>query len=217
MDPNVHNQTIAPLPASEASARNRTLPRSETKQNYHTPRSVAELTQRNTQAIAELEEAAKADRSAADRVADAISGFCGRMAFIYLHVAWFSLWCGWNALPFVPDRLRLDPFPFPFLTFMVSLEAILLSTFILISQNRQGRLSERRNHLDLQINLLSEQENSKVLAMLESLLRHHGIDSGDPEVKVLEESTQPDEMVRQIQSIIENNERESKAPDRNGA
>jgi hypothetical protein len=77
----------------------------------------------------------------------------------------------------LPQAIRFDPYPFQFLTFVVSLEAIFLSTFILISQNRQNRISELRNHLDLQINLLSEQENSKVLAMLEALLRFHGLAS----------------------------------------
>ena len=69
-----------------------------------------------------------------------------------------------NDLPGVP---HFDPFPFTFLTLVVSLEAIFLSAFILISQNHETRLSERRNQLDLQINLLTEQENTKMLKLLE--------------------------------------------------
>ena len=114
------------------------------------------------------------------------------MAFVYVHVAWFGGWILWHVLPRLPQALRFDPYPFQFLTFVVSLEAILLSTFILISQNRQNHITELRNHLDLQINLLSEQENSKVLAMLEALLRFHGLVQSDPEIAPLAEATQPE-------------------------
>ena len=66
----------------------------------------------------------------------------------------------WILINAVPRHPHIDPFPFTFLTLVVSLEAIFLSTFILISQNHDTKISERRNHLDLQINLLSEQENT---------------------------------------------------------
>ena len=125
------------------------------------------------------------------------------MAFVYVHIVWFGLWVLSNA-PFMPKAFRFDPFPFQFLTLVVSLEAIFLSTFILISQNRQGHMSERRNHLDLQINLLSEQENSKMLMMLESIQQKLGIEDTDPEVHILEEATQPEMMAAQIERIIEN-------------
>ena len=144
------------------------------------PESLAALTQRNIESIAQLETTEAAKRSPADRIADAITRFCGSMAFIYVHVAWFGGWILWHFLPRLPQALRFDPYPFQFLTFVVSLEAIFLSTFILISQNRQSRIAELRNHLDLQINLLSEQENSKVLAMLEALLQYHGLVQPDP-------------------------------------
>ena len=91
-----------------------------------------------------------------------------------------------------PYIKHIDPFPFQFLTLVVSLEAIFLTTFIMISQNRQGRIAERRNHLDLQINLLAEQENSKMLAMLDAIMEHLGIKDTDPDVRILEEATQPD-------------------------
>lgn len=185
---------------------------------YRRATSVEELTQRNIEAIASLEEASKADRSRADRIADTISAFCGGMAFVFVHLVWFGFWVLWNTLPIVPKEMRFDPFPFQFLTLVVSLEAIFLATFILISQNRQGRLADRRNHLDLQINLLAEQENTKMLAMLEALLRHHGISDGDdPEVRVLEESTEPMKMVEQIERIIERSEQAQPDENHNGA
>jgi len=171
-----------------------------------TPESLAALTQRNIESIAQLETTEAAKRSPADRIADAITRFCGSMAFIYVHLAWFGGWILWHFVPRLPQALRFDPYPFQFLTFVVSLEAIFLSTFILISQNRQSRIAELRNHLDLQINLLSEQENSKVLAMLEALLQYHGLVQPDPEVASLAEATAPDMLVEQIEKTLERNQ-----------
>ena len=179
-----------------------------------TPESLAALTQRNIELIAQLEATKAAKRSPADRIADAITHFCGSMAFVYVHVGWFGGWMLWHLLPGLPQAIRFDPYPFQFLTFVVSLEAIFLSTFILISQNRQNRISELRNHLDLQINLLSEQENSKVLAMLEALLRFHGLVQPDPEIASLAEATQPDMLIQQIEQSLEHNQHEETAPEK---
>jgi uncharacterized membrane protein len=179
-----------------------------------TPESLAALTQRNIELIAQLEATAAAKRSPADYIADAITHFCGSMAFVYVHVVWFGGWMLWHFLPGLPQAIHFDPYPFQFLTFVVSLEAIFLSTFILISQNRQNQLSELRNHLDLQINLLSEQENSKVLAMLEALLRFHGLVQPDPEIASLAEATQPDMLIQQIEQSLEHKQQEGTAPEK---
>jgi uncharacterized membrane protein len=99
-----------------------------------------------------------------------------------------------------PGISHFDPFPFNFLTLIVSLEAIFLSTFILISQNHETRLSERRNQLDLQVNLLSEQENTKMLTILERIATKVGVSTDDdPSVQVLEQSTRPEKLVDQIE------------------
>src|SRR5437016_1162153 len=82
---------------------------------------------------------------------------------------------------------------------LVALEAVLLSTCILMSQRRQDQLADRRTHLDLQINLLSEQENSKMLAMLAALMRHQGLALDDPEVAALQEATRPEVLVQQLE------------------
>ncbi|MCA1575244.1 MAG: DUF1003 domain-containing protein, partial [Acidobacteria bacterium] len=127
-------------------------------EHRHKPLSVEELTQRNVETVLKLEEAAKEQRTRTDRVAEVIANFCGSLTFVWVHVAWFG---GWVVLNLLPGIKHIDPFPFTFLTLVVSLEAIFPSTFILISQNHDSRVSERRNHLDLQINLLSEQENTQ--------------------------------------------------------
>src|ERR1700674_4275505 len=101
-----------------------------------------QLTQRNVEAILQLEQAAKDQRTRSDLVAEGIANFCGSMVFVWVHVIWFVVWALINVVPGVP---HIDPFPFTFLTLVVSLEAIFLSTFILISQNHDTRISERRN------------------------------------------------------------------------
>ncbi len=178
-------------------------PTSSAKQDqYRKPTSVEEVTEQNIRTIAQLERASMEERTPTDRVIDAISRFCGSIVFIYVHLLWFGIWIGINQLP-TPRKWHFDPYPFQFLTFTVSLEAIFLSAFILISQNRQARIGEKRNHLDLQINLLSEQENSKMMTMLEAIQMHLGIQDTDPEVRILEESTRPEQLMHQIERTFD--------------
>jgi uncharacterized membrane protein len=158
--------------------------------------SVDQLTRRNVEVIRKLEQAAREERTRSDRVAEAIANFCGSMTFVWVHVVWFGGWILFNALPGIK---HIDPFPFTFLTLVVSLEAIFLSTFILISQNHDTKISERRNHLDLQINLLSEQENTKMLAMLQAIAEKVGAEvSSDAQLAELREETEPERLVKQI-------------------
>lgn len=166
------------------------------RQHLGKGRSVEELTQQNVEEVSRLEKAAREARTPADRIAEAIAGFCGTMTFIWLHVIWFSAWIFINLIPGIP---HIDPFPFTFLTLVVSLEAIFLSTFILISQNHETRISERRSHLDLQLNMLSEQENTTMLAMLKAIAVKVGADlSQDPHLQALSQKTQPEKLVEQI-------------------
>src|SRR5215217_8162745 len=83
--------------------------------------SVEHLTQRNVEVVRKLEEAANQERTASDRVAKIVANFCGSMKFVWVHVIWFGAWVMLNAAPGVR---HIDPFPFTFLTFVVSLEAI---------------------------------------------------------------------------------------------
>ena len=90
-----------------------------------------------------------------DRVADALTAFSGSMSFVYAHIVWFALWLLINIGVF-GAALEFDPFPFGLLTLIVSLEAIFLSTFVLISQNRQTARSDVRSELDYETNVRSE-------------------------------------------------------------
>jgi uncharacterized membrane protein len=166
--------------------------------------SVEELTRTNVETILRLEEATKGRRTRIEVVADAITRFCGSMTFVWLHVVWYGAWIIANVL--LPAHERFDPFPFSFLTLIVSLEAIFLATFILISQNRQSTVSDRRAQLDLQVNLLSEQENTKMLELLERICKKMGVDlSHDPEMRVLEEATRPQKLLQQIDQTMAKN------------
>jgi uncharacterized membrane protein len=160
--------------------------------------SVEELTEQNVETVKRLEEAAKDQRTPADRIAEAIANFCGSMTFVWVNLAWFGSWILLNSIPGIP---HIDPFPFTLLTLMVSLEAIFLSTFILISQNQETRITERRSHLDLQLNLLSEQENTKMIAILQAIAAKVGADlSQDPHVQALSEETLPERLIEQIEA-----------------
>lgn len=180
--------------------------------SYRRAESGEDVTRQNVLAMRQLEEAAMARRTPADRVAAAIARLCGRMTFVWIHAVLFSAWIAYNSLPWFK---AFDPYPFTFLTLVVSLEAIFLSTFILISQNYEMRVSERRNQLDLQINLLAEQENTKALQILERIAKKVGAHVGDdPQVRALEEATRPESLVEQIEEAY--NDNGSPPPDKNG-
>ena len=89
------------------------------------------------------------------RIADTISTFAGSMLFVYIHIVWFGMWIVAN-VGWLGPSLVFDPFPFGLLTMVVSLEAIFLATFILITQNRQGARSEMRAEFDFRNNVRGE-------------------------------------------------------------
>jgi uncharacterized membrane protein len=138
---------------------------------------------RNIATIAKIEQEEHESQRAIDRIAEVVSRFAGSVWFLVVHVIWFGGWIGANVAMAKP----IDPYPFTFLTLLVSLEAIFLSAFILISQNHSERLAEQRAHLDLQINLLAEEEMTKVLQGLAAIVRHLGIKGvlDDPDTRQL--------------------------------
>lgn len=124
----------------------------------------------NIRSVVEMDHQFDRKRSLVDRVADAIGSFSGSMAFVGLHVVWFTLWFLINtgALRVLP---KFDPFPFILLAMIVSVEGVLLSTFVLMKQNRMQQRSDARHQLDLQINLLAEKEVTKALQLLRRMAR----------------------------------------------
>jgi len=155
--------------------------------------------EKNIKAIAKIEEAQRDKRTVGEKISEAIAAFCGSMVFVYVHVIWFGGWIGINMIP----QFQFDPFPFTFLTLVVSLEAIFLSTFILISQNHETQVTDRRNHLDLQINMLAEQENTKMIELLQLIATKVGVDCDELETRALLEPMQPDRIVEHIKAATE--------------
>ena len=142
------------------------------------------------------------ERSLSQRIADVVTSFSGTMIFVYIHIIWFSVWVLLNAglLGLQP----FDPFPYGLLTMIVSLEAIFLSTFVLISQNRMGELAEQRADLDLHIDLLTEYELTRVLQMLRAIQEKMGIaDEEDEELSDLEMETKPEAVLAEIERMRE--------------
>jgi uncharacterized membrane protein len=164
----------------------------------------ASTTHRNIRTISAIEREVLAQRSFAARVGDLIANHAGRMWFIAAHAVWFAIWIGLNMKG---HGSAFDPFPFALLTMIVSLESIFLSLFILMSQNRSSQQADQRNHLDLQINLLSEHENTKMLQMLVALCEHHGLAiSKDQEISELARRTEPREVIEDIKSNLPTHE-----------
>ena len=166
----------------------------ETPPNRH----LTAVLERNIQTLLEVRRQLERKKTRRDRVADRVTRFSGSMAFVYLHVGWFSAWVllnlGLFGLP------AFDPFPFGLLTMIVSLEAIFLSTFVLISQNRMGAIAEDRADLDVQIDMLAEYEITKILRLTDAIARHLQLKEGqDPELQDLEQIVEPDVVLREME------------------
>ena len=130
--------------------------------------SRASALEENVQAIKRWEKATLLARSKVEQVSDWIACTAASGPVLILHIAWFGAWITMN----VGGTPQFDPFPFPFLTFTVSLEAIFLALFVLASQNRLARQADKRSHLDLQVDLLAEREMTAVLQLLQDIARH---------------------------------------------
>ena len=165
--------------------------------------TVTHTVQDNIRAIIAMQEKQDNERSWSDRIGDMIGTFAGTVTFVLLHLAAFGIWAAANA-GLVPGVPAWDPYPFSLLCMIVSMEGVLLSTFVLIKQNRMGVRSDRRNHLDLQINLLTEKEVTKVIQMLERISAHMGIEGQvtDAETKELGRVTAIGELARELEQKL---------------
>ena len=162
--------------------------------------ALSQVIERNIRTIIHLRLKAARARSVQDRLADAITFFSGRMVFVYLHIIWFSAWILLNT-----GRVGVrsfDPFPYGLLTMVVSLEAIFLATFVLISQNRLSEEAEHRADLDLHIGLLTEHELTRVLQMLDAIQHKMGIEPDkDSDLTDLEMETKPEDVLAEIERL----------------
>lgn len=161
---------------------------------------LADVVEKNIGTILQLRHQVEENKTKQDKVADLITNFSGSMLFLYMHAVWFGFWVAIN-LKWIPGVAPFDPYPFGLLTMIVSLEAIFLSTFVLISQNRMGVLADQRADLDLQINLLAEYEITRILRLVDAMAQKMGIEgTPDSELEELKEATAPDLLTNEIHS-----------------
>jgi uncharacterized membrane protein len=150
--------------------------------------SVSNL-QKNIETILLLEKEAIQKLSRVEHLASRITSFAGSTPFLILHVLWFFIWILINS-GIVPKMKPFDPFPFSFLTLVVSLEAIFLTLLVLMSQNSMTREADKRAHLDLQINMLDEQETTRILRVVQKIAVHLGMENElDESIKELSQET----------------------------
>ena len=155
------------------------------------PDSLNSALARNIEALRRRERSERGKARLHERLADAITHFTGSIGFVYLHLALYGFWIvanlGWIG-PIQPwDR------SFVILAMVASVEAIFLSTFILISQNRMAAESDRRASLDLQINLLAEHEVTKLMTLVSAIAEKMGVESPAPdEIQELKRDVAPE-------------------------
>lgn len=160
-------------------------------------RQLSQVVEQNIAALLNARQRYEKEKAFTDHVADAITKWSGSMIFVSLHVIWFAIWIGLNVHLF--KSTPFDPFPFGLLTTIVSLEAIFLSTFVLVSQNRQAALADRRSDLDLHIDLLSEREITRILQVVDAIAKKLDVDL--PKANDLEEmkcDVSPDEILTEL-------------------
>jgi len=176
--------------------------------------ALSNVIQRNIRKIIHIRQKAVEEQSVQDRIANAMTTFSGSMAFFYVHIVWFLVWFILNTghLGVAP----FDPYPYGFLTMVVSLEAIFLATFVLISQNLLAKEASRLSDLNLQTGLLTEHELTRVLQMLRAVQDKIGI-TNDEDSKLADADLEMETKLEDVLSEIERlHRREDRNPHRGG-
>lgn len=155
--------------------------------------------QEHIELIARHEEEFLAQRTGSERLADRIASFAGSFSFVGLHLLFFVLWIVINTWNF-PNTHHFDPAPFSLLATLVACEALLLASFILMRQSRMGRRADERDHLMLQILLLTEKEITAVLTLDRQIAKQVGLDkvANNAEIKELSQHTSIENVAQTI-------------------
>ncbi|MBD2746802.1 DUF1003 domain-containing protein [Microvirga sp. BT688] len=167
------------------------------------PPGFTSVLERNINALRHKRQEEERKASLQDRIAQTITRFTGSMAFVYVHLALVAGWVAAN-LGIIPGAPVFDP-TFVILATFASVEAIFLSTFVLISQNRAAAEADRRSELDLQTNLLSEHEITRLLTLTRAIAEHLGIqEANDPSLEELERHVAPEKVLDRLTQDGEN-------------
>lgn len=154
---------------------------------------MARIVERNIAALLQRRKTEDQAKSREDRIADGVTRFTGSMVFVYIHLALFGVWIIWNL-----GLLGLKPFDpsFVVLAMFASVEAIFLSTFVLISQNRMNEQADKRAELDLQISLLTEHEVTRMISLVRAMAKKMDIPGAyDEGIDELEQNVQPEKVM----------------------
>jgi uncharacterized membrane protein len=153
--------------------------------------------------IVKQEEEALERRSVSERLVDTVGAFVGSLTFVVLHLALLAAWVVVNTGR-IPGVKPFDPWPFSLLGVMVAVEAVVLSSFIIMRQNRMMRRGEQRDHLNLQINLLAEKEITAVLQLVRALCGHMGLQSiaADKDVRELSQDTSIESLHQKLEERL---------------
>ncbi len=166
--------------------------------------AVPDPVRQNIQSVTAIERDLARQRTILDKVSERIARFVGSFAFLFAHLVLFATWILLNH-PGPSGSSTLDPFPYPFLSFLLAAEVVLLTTFVLVNQNRQTRQAEHWEHVSLQISLLAEQEATKTLRMLQKISERLGLSdiANDPELAHLLQATHLPGLAQELQTMRE--------------
>lgn len=155
-------------------------------------------------AIESIEAKARVRRSGLEELEDRIVAVFGTIEFLIINMTFFAMWVILNS-GLIPDIKPFDPFPYFFFVMLVSLEAIVLAIFVLITQNRQERVNSLREETSLQVGLIAEQETTKILKILAVMLKKMGVDARqDPELQEMLQTLNPEEIEQELEEQLKN-------------
>ena len=163
----------------------------------------SEHTQPHIDSIAKQEQAFLEKRTLSERAGDRVAGFAGSLVFVMIHVLLVLTWILVNAQG-VRGIPRFDPFPFSLLGMIVAVEAVVLSSFILMRQNRMAKHAERRGHLNLQVDLIAEKEITKLLHMGRAICAHMGLKdiAEDKELQEFSQATSVEKLNERLENTL---------------
>jgi uncharacterized membrane protein len=165
----------------------------QSKRIQETPSAMAGIVERNIKALLLRRQREQADKSYSDKLADKVTAFAGSLQFVWIHLFLFGGWIGWNL-----GWLGLRPFDpsLVVLAMAASVEAIFLSTFVLISQNRMAALADKRADLDLQVSLLAEHEVTRLIVLVTEMAKKMEIPAAyDEEIAELSTDVHPEHVL----------------------
>ncbi|HLG75445.1 MAG TPA: DUF1003 domain-containing protein [Ktedonobacteraceae bacterium] len=176
-------------------------------------RTVMNPIDQNIETIARIHRQMESEINYHQRTIEKVTAFFGRPRFLYIIVGVVIVWIAANlALVYVGLR-AFDPQPFTWLIEGINIASLIMTSMVLITQNRQNRVAEQRRHLELQFDMLIEQKVSKILSMLEELRRDLPTVRTvyDPEVEVMKQPADPDQVLTTLDQMLgEDNQSEEK-------